>query len=76
MRKRVHVLLTGMRQKSATQFGGVARLSRFVVPEVMILVYDLFIHVKFMVSMLERRQKTKVPRPHPALVRVRVSEPG
>ena len=47
------VLLTGMRQKSATQFGGVPRLARLVVPEVMVLVYDFFAHIMFMGSMLE-----------------------
>ena len=40
-------VLTGMRQKSATQFGGVPRVSRLVGFEVMVLIYE------FMVSMLE-----------------------
>ena len=46
LRKRAPVL-TGMRQKSATQFGGVPRLSRLFAPEVMILSYNFFAHIKF-----------------------------
>ena len=46
-------MLTGMRQKSATQFGGVPRLSRLIASEAMILSYGFFAHIRVMGSMLK-----------------------
>ncbi len=52
-----------MRQKSATQFGGVPRLSRLIAPEAMILSYDFFAHLYLMGSMLEDCLFLEIPTP-------------
>ena len=54
-------VLTGMRQKSAIQFGGVPRLSRLGVPEAMILSYDFFAHRKSIGSMVDECLFLEIP---------------